>query len=219
MQDLSILIVEDENIVAMDLSQRLTKLGYKVVGMAPSGKRALALVEERAPDIILMDIHIKGNKDGIEVANNINELYQIPIIFLTAYSEDSTLARARQVRPYGYLLKPFSERELHVAIQVAIERHRADQKLLHRETHLKLALDAAKLGTWEAESDNKSIIMGYSPLGALTHLKDWEQIACAIVDADKDKVFDALECLRTNTDVEVNLDFQANTSEEGGAVV
>lgn len=215
MQDLKVLIVEDENIVAMDLSRRLSKLGYKVVGMASSGKRALTLVEERAPDIILMDIHIKGNKDGIEVADNINELYQIPIIFLTAYSEDSTLSRARKVRPYGYLLKPFSERELHVAIQVAMERHEADQKLKHRETHLKLALDAAKLGTWETESNNESIIMGYSPFGVLTHLGNWQQIASSIVGSHSSKVMNALEYLRTNTNAEVNVDFLVNTQEDG----
>ena len=96
MQEQKVLIVEDENIVAMDLSRRLSKLGYTVVGTAPSGKRALELVESRGPNIILMDIHIKGTEDGIEVANRINELYQIPIIFLTAYSEDTTLARARE---------------------------------------------------------------------------------------------------------------------------
>ena len=100
-KEYKVLIVEDENIVAMDLSRRLSRLGYQVIGMASNGKRALELVESRHPDIILMDIHIKGNKDGIEVADDINELYHIPVIFLTAYSEDSTL---RKDDRHGYVL-------------------------------------------------------------------------------------------------------------------
>lgn len=209
-----VLIVEDENIVAMDLSRRLGKLSYHVIGMASNGKRALELVESKRPDIILMDIHIKGNRDGIEVADEINELYQIPIIFLTAYSEDSTLARARKTRPYGYLLKPFSERELHVAIQVALERHTADQQLIKRENHLKLALDAANLGTWEMESDN-TVILGYSPSGVLTIFDDWQNLYDYIIESDQPRVMQALSELRSSADIDLDLEFEAELPQQG----
>jgi len=210
-----ILIVEDESIVALDLSRRLTNLGYTVTGMAPSGKRALELVKTTSPNIILMDIHIKGNQDGIEVANQINQLYQIPIIFLTAYSEDTTLTRASETRPYGYILKPFSERELHVAIQIALERHGADLKLKKQETHLKLALDAANLGTWEMETASAPIIMGYSPSGDLTPLTDWEGLFNYISPQDKPKIQLALDQLRTSNEVEQNLEFEVKLPDQG----
>lgn len=205
-----VLIVEDESIVALDLSRRLTRLGYPVAGMAPSGKRALDLVAKTQPDIILMDIHIKGDQDGIEVANQINQLYHIPIIFLTAYSEDTTLARARETKPYGYILKPFSERELHVAIQIALERHHADLKLKKQETHLRLALDAANLGTWEMESATAPVIMGYSPTGNLTPLNNWQDLFHYISPQDKPKVEAALDQLRASDEEEQNLEFEVN---------
>ena len=171
-----ILIVEDENIVALDMSRRLTKLGYNVIGTAASGKRALELVDKRGPNIVLMDIHIKGAQDGIEVAQDISLLYRIPVIFLTAYSEDTTLNRARESEPYGYLLKPFSERELHVAIQVALDKHQFIEDLARREAHLKLAVNAARLSTWEANTEDESIVMGYSADRELKELS-WARFA------------------------------------------
>jgi len=163
----------------------------------------------------LMDIHIKGSQDGIEVANQINQLHQIPIIFLTAYSEDTTLTRASETHPYGYILKPFSERELHVAIQIALERHGADLKLKKQETHLKLALDAANLGTWEMETATAPIIMGYSPSGNLTPLADWDGLFNYISPQDKPKIQLALEQLRTSNEIEQNLEFEVKLPDQG----
>ncbi|MDP2283374.1 MAG: response regulator, partial [Pseudohongiella sp.] len=91
-----ILIVEDETIVAMDIKRRLEKLGYQVTGLAAKAKQALELVENDQPDIILMDIHLNDTLDGIDIANQINLKYRIPVIFVTAYSEDSTMSRASQ---------------------------------------------------------------------------------------------------------------------------
>ncbi len=211
----NVLIVEDENIVALDLSRTLTRLGYQVVGTAPSAHRALQLMADRKPDVILMDIHIKGNRDGIELADYINQYHQIPIIFLTAYSEDSTLARARVTRPYGYLLKPFSERELHVAIQVALERHQADRQLAKWEAHFKLALNAAQLGTWEMETASGPVMLGYSPSGELTRLKNWEQLAGAIIEPDRARVTRALDQLRRHADREISVEFCVHSDSLG----
>jgi signal transduction histidine kinase len=120
------MIVEDERVVAMHLRQQLARLGYQVPAMATAGSQALRHIQEHKPDIVLMDIHIEGDIDGIETAARIPSELQIPVIYLSAYSEEATLERARSTRPYGYLLKPFSERELHAAIQMVLERRRAD---------------------------------------------------------------------------------------------
>ncbi|MEZ5662429.1 MAG: response regulator [Burkholderiaceae bacterium] len=140
-----ILIVEDEGIVAFNLQQRLKQMGYDVIGLAESGSEGLALVEQHRPDLVLMDIHIKGELDGIGLADIMHRAHALPIIYLTAYSEDTTLARARQTRPYGYLIKPFSERELHATIQMALERHEVQVQLTHSQQMLQLALQAAHM--------------------------------------------------------------------------
>ncbi len=142
-----IMVVEDERIVAMHLRQELTKLGYQVVGVVGSGKQALEKVNELHPDVLLMDIHIEGELDGIETAAQLPEDLQIPVVFLTAYSEDATLARARAMKPYGYLVKPFAARELHATIQMTLERRAADLALRESEKRLRLALDAAETGS------------------------------------------------------------------------
>ena len=134
-----IMLVEDERIVALHLQQQLAKFDYEVVGNVASGERALQVVEEHRPDLILMDIHIEGGIDGIETAARIPPNYHIPVVYLTAYSEEATLARARATKPYGYLLKPFSERELHATIQMALERCVTEKKLRASEEQLRQA--------------------------------------------------------------------------------
>ena len=121
-----VMVVEDERIVALHLKQQLLKLGYDVVGVAASGEHALRLVNELRPDVVLMDIHIEGPIDGIETTERIPAELMVPVVYLTAYSDEETLARARETRPYGYLLKPFTPRELHATIQMVLERRRAD---------------------------------------------------------------------------------------------
>jgi signal transduction histidine kinase len=125
----TVMVVEDERVVAMHLRQQLSRLGYHVPAMATSGPQALRLIQECRPDVVLMDIHIEGDLDGIETAARIPSDLHVPVIYLTAYSEEPTLERARATKPYGYLLKPFSERELHASIQMVLERRRADNKL------------------------------------------------------------------------------------------
>jgi signal transduction histidine kinase len=128
-----VLVVEDERVVALHLRQQLSRLGYQVPAMATAGEQALKHIRELLPDVVLMDIHIEGDIDGIETASRIPPELHIPVIYLTAYSEEATLERARLTKPYGYLLKPFSERELHAAIQMVLERRRADAAL-HEDT-------------------------------------------------------------------------------------
>jgi signal transduction histidine kinase len=131
-----IVVVEDERIVAFHLKRQLTKLGYEVSAIAASGDRALQQVNELRPDVVLMDIHIEGDIDGIETAGLIPVELQIPVIYLTAFSDDDTLARARATTPYGYLLKPFTERELHATIQMVLARRSADMASRDAERRL-----------------------------------------------------------------------------------
>jgi signal transduction histidine kinase len=131
-----VLIVEDERIVALHLQMQLRRLGYEVLAMAAAGEVALQKIVELRPDVVLMDIHIEGALDGIDTAARIPVGMDVPVIYLTAYSDDATIARARATNPFGYLLKPFTERELHAGIQTALERSRADAELRKHEREL-----------------------------------------------------------------------------------
>ncbi|MFA9275196.1 MAG: EAL domain-containing protein [Candidatus Aquirickettsiella gammari] len=130
-----VLIVEDESIVALDLQRRLMRLGYDVPRVAASCEQALQAIHDTLPNIVLMDINISGDIDGIDTAAKID----LPVIFLTAYSEESTLQRAKESKPYGYLVKPFSERELHATIQMALERYQVENRLKMSENLLSVA--------------------------------------------------------------------------------
>lgn len=123
MNQISILIVEDELIIAKQTAKKLTKLGYKIDRIVSSGDAALEQVNHKKPDLILMDIAIKGAIDGIQTAAKIKEIADIPLIFLTAYANDETLDRASKVGCYGYLIKPFREKELQAAIKMSLSKH------------------------------------------------------------------------------------------------
>lgn len=129
MEKLNIFIVEDESIVAKDIQNSLTKLGYNVLGIANNGKEAIENILSLKPDLVLMDIMIKGGMTGIEVAEKIKEDINIPVIFLTAYADESTLSKAKVTEPYGYILKPFKEIDLHSTIEMAIYKHQKDAAL------------------------------------------------------------------------------------------
>jgi len=115
-----IMIVEDESIVALDLSMRLQKEGYEVVGIATNSDDAVVLFTEQKPDLVLMDINIKGAKDGIETAAALKKIQEVPLIFLTAFSQTDYVNRAKAVNPSAYLVKPFNNDSLHTSIQIAI---------------------------------------------------------------------------------------------------
>jgi len=121
-----ILIVEDEAVVSLDINRRLEKMGYQVLGQVASGEEALEMAQQDSPNVVLMDINLQGEMDGIETATQLYQNYNIPVIYLTAYAGDSTLERAKESKPFGYILKPFKERELHAAIEIAISRHETE---------------------------------------------------------------------------------------------
>jgi len=131
-----VLVVEDEGIVAADLAETLAGLGYEVVGTADTAEAAIAAASELSPDIVLMDIRLAGPSDGIRAAAEIRRRRAIPIVFLTAYSDDETLVRAIQSGPLGYVVKPFRAPELRCAIELALHKHALDRRLAEREQWL-----------------------------------------------------------------------------------
>src|SRR5688572_4401634 len=129
----AILVVEDERIVAKDLQQTLIALGYDAFAIASSAEQALARATERCPDLVLMDIRIQGKRDGVETAALLRERFSVPVVYLTAHADDTTMERARQTEPHAYLLKPVKSAELRSAIEVALHRHQLEQRLRERE--------------------------------------------------------------------------------------
>ncbi|MBI5458519.1 MAG: response regulator [Methanobacterium sp.] len=127
------MLVEDEIIVAADVKNRLENMGYSVLGIFDTGEEAIQKAGELKPSLVLMDIVLKGEMDGIDAAQNIRELYDIPIIYLTAYSDEKTLERAKVTEPFGYVLKPFEDREIQSAIEMAIYKHQMEKKLKESE--------------------------------------------------------------------------------------
>lgn len=129
MERIKVLVVEDEKIVALEIKSRLKKLGYLVPSVASTGEEAISRTEAFLPDLVLMDIMLKGSVDGIEAARQIREKMDIPIIYLTAYADSETLERAKVTAPYGYILKPFEENDLRTSIEIALFNHQLIRKL------------------------------------------------------------------------------------------
>ncbi len=131
-----ILVVEDDNLLAGEIRNTLNGLGYEVSGTASSGEEAISRAAEMHPDLVLMDIVLKGNVDGVRAAEHISSHFGIPVVYLSARADDATLRRARITEPYGYILKPFEKRELHTNIEIALYRHRTEKELRERERAL-----------------------------------------------------------------------------------
>jgi DNA-binding LytR/AlgR family response regulator len=134
MSAVKILIVEDEMIIAADISMMLESIGYEITGIIPRGEDALKSIEHTSPDLVLMDINLKGALDGVETSRFIFERHQIPVIFLTANTDDATFARAKATRPYAFISKPFQPADLQRAIELALARlaeEHSSQSLLH----------------------------------------------------------------------------------------
>lgn len=130
MSNISILIIEDEVIIAQDIAGKVKKLGYDVAGVKSSSEKAIDFLSFQTPDLVLCDIRIKGEKDGIEVAEIIRQKKKIPFIFLTSMSDRVTLDRAKKTLPYGYIVKPFNDRDLLSAIEMALYKHATELEAL-----------------------------------------------------------------------------------------
>ncbi len=129
----SVLIVEDERIVAKDLQQTLAGMGYDAFAIASSAEEAVARASERCPDVVLMDIRIKGRRDGVETAEIMRQRFRVPVVYLTAHADDGTIDRAKKTEPYGYLLKPVNSAALRSGIELSLYKHEMEKRLRERE--------------------------------------------------------------------------------------
>lgn len=146
MSTIRVLIVEDESIVAKDIQQSLEKLGYVVSDIAATGEDAVKLALEKEPDIALMDIMLKGDKTGVEAADEIKEKIDIPVVYLTAYADESTLSKAKVTEPYGYIIKPFKEVDLHTTIEMALYKHGKESEVRRERDFLYQIVDSRDPG-------------------------------------------------------------------------
>ena len=195
-----ILVVEDEPIVGLDLQLRLGRMGYDVPAVVASGEEAIASARKTPPDLVLMDINLEGEMDGVEAADELARQH-VPVVYLTAYSNDQTLERAKITEPYGYLLKPIEERELQTTIEVAIYKHRAQEAL--RLAHDQLELRVAER-TAELRSTNEALQREIEERGrrearrlALARVREqvWRMQAQADIRNVAEAVWESLEAL------------------------
>jgi PAS domain S-box-containing protein len=157
-----ILVVEDERIVARSLRSQLMALGYEVVDSVSSGEEAIVKSEELLPDLVLMDINLEGPMDGVEAAAIICQRFQLPVVYLTAYSNMEILERAKVTEPFGYILKPYEDRELHVVIETALYKHRMERRQHDREQWFVATLKS--IGDAVIANDNEGRITYMNPL-------------------------------------------------------
>ena len=162
MSKTTILVVEDEGIVAMELARKLEQLGYEVAGTAERGEEAVALAARLRPDLVLMDILLIGAMDGIDTAEAICRDQDVPVVYLTAHSDPATLARAKLTGPFGYILKPFELRDLATQIEMALYRHQADRQVRQQREWLRVTL--ASIGDAVIATDAEGQIVFMNPV-------------------------------------------------------
>ena len=175
MAQTNVLVVEDESIVSKDIQHSLKKLGYNVVGAAATGEQAVKLAVETQPDIILMDIMLKGEMNGIEAATHIRTETNIPVIFLTAYADESTLNKAKVTQPYGYIIKPFKEIDIHTSIEMALYKHKKEAEVL-KERDLLFNLVEGQGATKDllfVKSNSRLVKLKMSDIYYIEALKDY----------------------------------------------
>ena len=156
-----VLIVEDELIDAIEIENRLKAMGYAIAAVASSGEDAIRLVAQTLPDLVLMDILLEGEMDGVETTEQICERFDVPVIYLTSFDDEDILQRARITEPFGYLLKPFGDRELHSAIEIALYKHKTERRLRESEARYRHIVQ-----------DQTELICRYLPDGTLTFVNE-----------------------------------------------
>lgn len=165
-----ILIVEDEGIVALDMQARLNRLGYQCVGIPNSGEDAIKLAAEHRPDVALMDIRLRGNMDGVETAQQLRVQFDIPVVYLTAYTDETTLQRAKVTEPLGYLVKPFEERELSSTLEMALYKLEMDRRSQAQTAQLQRVVATVPEGVVLLDAEHRIALANAKALDYLTVL-------------------------------------------------
>lgn len=171
METVRLLLVEDNSITAMDIQDRLAAMGYQVLGTFASADMAIQWTGKLDPDLVLMDIVLKGELDGIYAAQQIHARFEVPVVFVTAHSDAQTLERARLAEPYGYVLKPFDDRELHTAIEMALHKHTMESRLKESERWLAATLNS--IGDAVIATDADACVKFMNPVAEV--LTGWRQ--------------------------------------------
>jgi hypothetical protein len=179
----TVLVVEDERIIAKGIEKQLTGLGYRVVGSPATGEEAVRAAADLRPDVVLMDIHLGAGMDGVEAAAAIRGSADVPVVFATAHSDDATLARAAAAEAFGYVVKPFEDTDLHTALQVGLFRHRAEKRV--RENERWLAATLGSIGDGVIATDAAARVRFLNPLAQ--QLTGWS--AADAAGADVREVF------------------------------
>jgi len=181
MTDNRIWIVEDESIVAMDLKSRLQSRGYEVLGISGSGEDAVEKIRQHKPDIVLMDIVLKGDMDGIAASGIIKEELGIPVVYLTAYADTKTLERAKQTEPYGYISKPFKESDVMSTLEIALYKASMEKKLRESERWIRTMIRSTGEGI--IATDTKGLVKFMNPVAEmLTGYKEKDVIGEPVSD-------------------------------------
>jgi PAS domain S-box-containing protein len=218
MEKPKILIVEDESIVAKDLELTLEGMGYSVAGVVASGEEAVRRAEEYRPDLVLMDIVLQGKMDGIEAADGIRSGLNIPAIYITAHTDEEMIERAKLTEPFGYLLKPFKDRELHSTIEMALYKHKMEKAVKESEEWLSSTLRSVGDAVIAADLENRVVFMnpvaealtGWNAedatgksLGEVFRAVDeesGEDVESQVREALEGKVLSISRCMMTNRD-------------------
>ncbi len=166
------MVVEDEWIIANDIQMSLEHLGYAVPAVVDSGEEAIKKAEEINPDLVLMDIILQGEMDGIEAANHISSRFNIPVIYLTAYANRNMIDRAKITEPFGYMIKPFEMVDLHTSIEMALYKHKTEEKLKESEEWLSTTLKS--IGDAVIATNTKGHVRFMNPVAE--YLTGWKQI-------------------------------------------
>src|SRR5438477_4787101 len=170
-----ILVVEDESLLAEDIQERLKNLGYEASALAFSGEEALAQAASAQPDLVLMDIRLKGEMDGIETARVLRERFSLPVIYLTGEADDATLERAKATEPLGYLLKPIEEKRLYSTIEIALYKHKMERRLRRIERWFGTALKS--IGDAVMVTDTQGLVTFMNPMAE--KLTGWKSAEAA----------------------------------------
>jgi PAS domain S-box-containing protein len=179
-----VLIVEDEPIVALDLQEEVEQFGCEVIGLAESADEAMMMAAANRPDLALMDVRIIGSMDGIETARMLRHAHQVPVIFLTSYSDEVTTGRAAKEMPYGYLTKPFRSRELKAALSVGLNRARIDAAQLSLQNGMEATVGAMREGVFTVSLEHKVRFMN-AAAEKLT--------GCSLASARDKKLYEVLD--------------------------
>jgi PAS domain S-box-containing protein len=185
--------VEDEAIVAKNIEKHLNNAGYRVVGSATTAEESIEKVQTEKPDLVLMDIKLKGKIDGIEAADKIRESFRLPVIFLTSYTDDDTFQRAKLTDPFGYLIKPFEIKDLKRTVEMALYKNKINNQMLENQKRYEIAVEAGKTGVWEFwinerkyfSDKNLKSLYGFKDDELSDNLDDWSAL---VYGEDRDEM-------------------------------